>query len=1409
MKLFNKKVLSVTVSMFMTLTVCSSVSTTASDIEIYRDAVKGKPAILLMLDTSGSMGISSLVLPSSNKLGSPGDVSETTCTLKAVSESGGNMAGDIDEYQYSAKDTRSKVLVGGTLTTNPTLNKASFYKEVVINKITVPYYVRGCGTAYVNAAGELVESGNNRFDRLSRLKDAIITLLADPEKLKNADNEDNIRIGLGHFSSKTDLFVGKKESTREIGFIDGHSGTILVPVKALSNAQRLKLAQSIAQFQSIDTTTKQDGSDASNQKFSSTQPPFIYKASSGTPTAHAYAEAGAYMMGTKTRGQTITGDVKFIYDGTSFIRNDNASSSEPKQVYFTCVAVGSGSSNGLGYNDNVKQCINAWPGYNNRSGTKLISSVQNNIYIPFQGEWLKLTGTGYSGEKDTAVKDARSRLDLIEFKSDWDAYIKLPEGWRYGGWMKNSHQPMDIEPVAGLAWHSFKYPDTNNGIQYFRNLVSYRVSPFSLNGTGENFAGGFSYSASDTKKNNKYEAGGSTNTCDGNGIYFLTDGAPNSTKDNMATAIMNDSLSATLPTSSQAGTYGFSTKPSGTNMLISPAMQSQLFSEETGGWEYIGEYAKKMRNRTEDSDTQKNPADMNIRTAVVGFGSSFAGISKSENGVYNCEDIKNENPDAYNACKWGSSNFGDGGFYFAENVDDIKNSILEFVKKVEVKIDPVATGSPTIPVDSLNPLHIQPYGYYASFTPKPQEPFQLWLGNLNKYDIYNGELGKVTRDSTGKPTSFARLITSTGALDKGIQGLWTGGALEQLTLGTSQLQTSKRRIYTNREVDSAGKGIPSEQLQKVNLTTLFDADDTKASFKNDQYKKYWLNLLGYNVPIDNTAISLTDLMGKAELRQIGSVMHSTPVLLTQEGKISYTNGQLISTNRKDYLMYGSTQGLLHVIDSDSGNEVFSFVPNEMMENQRSAFIDEKLTTGGKSKLFYGIDAPWTAHTQYVTKKDGTLTVNDSERKASDEEDSLNLKGMQWVFGGLRMGGRSYYALDFSDIENPTFKFQINPDAKDASSALKQMGQSWSKPSLGYVNWGGERKLVMFVGGGYDASEYEQELANPKTSKGNGVYMFDAENGDLLWWSSATTADGAVKQTIHSEIKYSVVSQINAVDRDGDGLTDHLYFGDLGGQAFRVDLNNKAKSTDDFAKRVVTLFSEHNSGGKSPRFYEMPSVSIHLNDGNYFAAVAFSSGNRSSPLSSDANSTQDGVFVVFDNDVARSDILGTIALNTNKVTLQSLTLKSGVDRRNSTGGFNGGWKYLFGASGRYKGMNDLYALDGMLYVNVYDRDGVGISGKCGSGVAGDSYLYQFCLPTGKCDFYSDSTTLPNRVKLGAGILGTGLGQGYNNDADTVGLVVNRDDPTVLDCSLPANKNLLQCQLFDNKVSLKQLRWYESQ
>ncbi len=145
-------------------------------------------------------------------------------------------------------------------------------------------------------------------------------------------------------------------------------------------------------------------------------------------------------------------------------------------------------------------------------------------------------------------------------------------------------------------------------------------------------------------------------------------------------------------------------------------------------------------------------------------------------------------------------------------------------------------------------------------------------------------------------------------------------------------------------------------------------------------------------------------------------------------------------------------------------------------------------------------------------------------------------GLWWFANGWE----KFFSLDLTDMSSPKVKFHIDPNNKqvhylDGSvtksktvDELKYMGQSWSKPTLAYVNWFGTRKLVMIVGGGYDAGsttgleadgdeiiQQKQLVCNfvkdkrdgyggygaadyTQTNKiGAGVYIFDADNGDLL------------------------------------------------------------------------------------------------------------------------------------------------------------------------------------------------------------------------------------------------------------------------------------------------------------------------
>lgn len=1281
MKKFNQKLLSASVSMLMTMSICHVATTQASDIDIYKLPDATKLTIYMMLDTSGSMDAPYMMTQKDDDGYASG---YTACNLSLRSQYDGVVSGEISANGY----TRNFCRKGGTLkyyyldnTGSSSSSTRAWYQCGGSDGITNPPSTSRCtkmttSPSSANLVGLAKTSSNEYFkydgatkyyDRISVLKDALYAIAT------TSDIPATTKIGVGTYS-----YGG----SGKVGYVRINAGEWgLASTASTSTSQRGKLLSLINGM----------------------------SGTGSTPTAQAYAEAAAALLGTA-----------------------------------------SGSKGGIG------------------------------------------------NAQDGSTETVSSKI-----------YYKRPVD--------------DTEPK-----------------------------------------------------------------CSGKGIYVLTDGLPSTATD--ASSIMQAALTKRGGSANRYSTsYSYNLSTSGTDKGAS------------SGWSEIGYFAQSLMDGGNLKDffvSLKNNDKHQVKTAVVGFGSEFnitdPSIKKTltdpKSGkvrtYYNCSKIIGN--DQKNTCYWGNKtkfsdgttvpdignppSYGEGGFYSASSTSEVITSLKNFVDDMKPEFDPVPTGSPTIPIDALNPIQLQPYGYYTSFTPKPHETYQLWLGNLNKYHIKDGRLYDTTK--------LIALITSSGELNKTATGIWgantNGGVVGKLPLGTAASgASSKRTVYTNRQINASNIAEEENSLQSVNLTTLFDADASKAKFKNDERKNYWLNILGYNVAIDATGLTVATLPTNIR-RQLGAVMHSKPVLLTQEGKIEVTDGVVGTTARKDYLMFGSTQGSLHVVkvnnDTDTkeqGEEVFTFVPHEMIQDKPQAFLSESAVNAGRDNLYYGIDGAWTAYTQYVSKTDKTLTVSSSGRKDNDGKD-LNQTGLQWVYGGLRMGGQSYYALDLTNIGSPSLKFHIDPknqkiinsSTTKTVSPLQYMGDSWSKPTIAWVNWGGIRKLVMFVGGGYDSAgsvqcgdatnndptsvNYDQKnkynnkgYECPKyeqtNQKGAGVYMFDAGSGELLWWASANvgtstaaTANSGPIATNDNNLKYSVVSQINSVDRDGDGLVDHLFFGDLGGQAFRIDLNNKATTLGTFAKRVSRLYDAHVTTGASPRFYEMPSFSVHSGVDGYFGVVALSSGNRSSPLAGvhringtdvTTATANDGVYVIYDNDVARSDLYGNITLRTSPadagVTLTDVssfaTLKAGVAQTTGSGAtqtYNGGWKYQYSTTaGKYKGMNEIYALDGMLYVNVYNKDGTGIMGDCGSGVIGDTELYQFCLPTGKCpaDFYPSGSTGPNKIVLGGGILGTGLGLGYSNKSDEMSLIKGKEGS---DCTQAANKNKPECQLFDTGARLQHLRWYES-
>lgn len=893
----------------------------------------------------------------------------------------------------------------------------------------------------------------------------------------------------------------------------------------------------------------------------------------------------------------------------------------------------------------------------------------------------------------------------------------------------------------------------------------------------------------------------SSKQCNTQGIYFLTDGVPEYSYNVSARAIMRKSLGDDSSFSC-SNTY-----------LGKKSNYYDSGDNDVTNWQCIGDYANRLATGTTNQPK--------IKTAVVGFGDYMSGTVTNSGYVNDIADAQ----------KWGE--IGGGGFYRGSNDQAIVDSVLAFLKKLQKYIPPVTTGSVTVPVDNLDTQNIQPWGYFPQFDPQPDSRVTTWIGNLKKYEVKNNILrdrnnNKVVDDTTGisvddpndfwADTSIKKIITKIKIVDgqeveEDIE-VKIGGALSQLKLGLTDTNI-ERKIFTDRKINEDGTvatvGDNSNLLQ-VKTADLKVLNDTN-NFVKDPKRGYLAALFGYDIssamakqletsPSSGTAqTTFTNFLTNtnATLRQMGAVMHSKPLLITQEGKTKFdaTTGDLSYINRDDLIVFGTTQGLLHVVragnsdtDSDAGKEVFTFIPNEMVENQYQGLLNQSQQG---IDLKYGIDGQWTAYTEYATRSGSTAN-----------EPVVSVKnGKQWLYGGLRMGGQSYYALDFSDVTStsgtPKIKFRIDPKSAAAFSPMSYMGQSWSKPTLTWVKWKGARKLVMLVGGGYDTA-YESLSHRPtsSTDKGAGVYMFDADDGSLLWWASSNVSStSAVDATKVSNMKRSVVSQIKAIDRNNDGLTDHLYFGDLGGQLWRVDLDssNAAGDTANVAKRVVRIL-DMSSASKVPRFYSTPSFSIHNSGNGLFGVVTIGSGNLSFPMSESDQS--DALYVVYDKDVTKRNlsVLKDSELSTVDVSTSGAGGKKLIENTNgntSTSLTNGGWYYPLATKNRI--LNDNVVIANDLYTSVFDATVDIDDVNCYGGVRGKSVAKQFCLPFGQCLKKDDSGNdvsdeRPDDIDLGLGNIGISFG-GVDKKR---GLVLN----------LPTTKTL---KSYQGKTKFISQRWYE--
>jgi hypothetical protein len=230
----------------------------------------------------------------------------------------------------------------------------------------------------------------------------------------------------------------------------------------------------------------------------------------------------------------------------------------------------------------------------------------------------------------------------------------------------------------------------------------------------------------------------------------------------------------------------------------------------------------------------------------------------------------------------------------------------------------------------------------------------------------------------------------------------------------------------------------------------------------------------------------TDANNVVHHYKLGDIAHSQPTYL----------------NNVVYI--GANDGMLHAFDSETGNELFAYIPSMVHENLKQltlpAFVD--------------------SHLMYV---DGSPSV------------ATNLAGTAtYLASGLGKGGKGVFCLkvdkaaDASASASDVFNWEYN-ETTDTALGYTDLGYVYGHAYVAIANTG---QTVVIFGNGYAS-----------TSQQSSLYILNAVDGQIIkkFDTGVTGCNG--------------MSSPALIDYNADGIIDYVYAGDLKGNLWKFDLSS--------------------------------------------------------------------------------------------------------------------------------------------------------------------------------------------------------------------------------------------------------------
>jgi type IV pilus assembly protein PilY1 len=503
---------------------------------------------------------------------------------------------------------------------------------------------------------------------------------------------------------------------------------------------------------------------------------------------------------------------------------------------------------------------------------------------------------------------------------------------------------------------------------------------------------------------------------------------------------------------------------------------------------------------------------------------------------------------------------GHGRYYYSNSAQELASAFQNIVSEIlETTSSFVA---PIVPVSRMERTAAGDKIYLAFFQPNQD---RMWSGNIKKFGVAQTNSSPLCLNPATRHQAVcvgdlidingARALDEFGQILPAAFSYWPspfsdkrmdGEDVEKGGVGDILLnRSSARNIYTYLG-GSSSLNHDSNAFNSTNITpTMLGllSGDTTGRDKLVQY------VHGYDAYDDEEP--LLPLAGATTHKRswiLGAFLHSRPFIVHYDSQ--------------SVIFAGSNDGMLHAFTDGTGEELWAFIPPNLLTRLQALHADViESFVDGSPRVYI----------------------------ARNPDGSIN---RVILIVGQRRGGNRYYGLDVTNPVSPQYLWEINPDA--VGSPYAEMGQTWSTPYIGKIAYGAGEKWVTFIAGGYDTN---QDNDTPGTdTKGRAVYVVDLLDGSLVKRFSVSDAG-------YSGMTYSMPSDVARVDTDLDGRIDRLYVGDMGGKMWRFDIGDPNPS--NWTGKVV-----FNAASGLKIFYP-PDVTLEKN----FEMLFFGTGDREHPKGS--------------------------------------------------------------------------------------------------------------------------------------------------------------------------------------------------